>query len=338
MAYDYIAYEPIEGDSLTRYVRSMQNMLAGTGQDTYKKGDKTFDVGQNLLGSMQGYLGKGGQTINAGQGIVSSGLGMMGDVPGYIQSGTNTINQGKGIIGAGGRIIGEGAGQYQSGVNSVAPALDFLTRLVKGDQADITQAIEPEANRIREGFSAARSMVTAQPRGGGKAGVMAEMPFKEQQQIADTAAMMRRIAPGELGNLGTTLAGLGLNQENVGLGVGQLGLGVGNLGLGEQQTGLGYGQLGLGLIGQGTNQQQIGLGQQNIGIGVGGLGLDQMKTGLAQQGIGAGLMTAADQAALTRRAQNNGENQAMMDMLGGLGKTIGTLLGDWGGRSGKRGN
>ena len=333
MAYDYIAYEPIKGDSLTRYVRSMQNMLAGTGQDTYKKGDRTFDLGQNLLGSMQGYLNKGEDTISAGQGIVQQGRGMFADVPGYIQQGTNTINQGKGVIGAGGRIIGEGAGQYQSGVNSIAPALDFLTRLVKGDQADITQAIEPEANRIREGFAAARNMVTAQPRGGGKASVMAEMPFREQQQIADTAAQMRRTAPGELGNLGTTLAGLGLGQENVGLGVGQLGLGIGNLGLGEQQTGINYGQLGLGLMGQGTNQQQIGLGQQNIGLGVGGLGLDQMKTGLAQQGIGAGLMTAADQAALTRRAQNISEDKMAWDMLSGLGSTIGTLLGRLGGKS-----
>lgn len=164
--------EPIEGDSLTKYVRSAANTLTNAGTKLLNQGDAT-------------------------------------------------VNQGK--------------QQYGAGVASAAPALDYLTRLVKGDQADISQAIQPEADRIRDSFAAVRNMISSQPRGGGKAGVMAEAPYKEAEQIGELASNARSGAVQPLSQLAATLAGLGLNQQNVGVYQTQVG---------EQALGTGYqGQL-----------------------------------------------------------------------------------------------
>jgi len=154
MATTPVYQEPIEGDSLTKSVRSFANNLASTGQQ---------------------YSDAGVKNVQAG-------------------------NQ-----------------QYTSGAAAAAPSLDLLTKLVRGDQADISQAIQPEANRIRDSFSAVRNMISSQPRGGGKAGALAEAPYEEVQQIGDAAQKARAGATGELGNLSTTLAGLGQGQESVGL-------------------------------------------------------------------------------------------------------------------------
>lgn len=152
--------EDIAGDSLTRFVRGMQNQLSGGGT----------------------------QAFNAGQ---------------------------TGLV--------RGAQDYKSGLNAMAPVLETLTRLVKGDQADVSQAIQPEANRIRDSFAAVRNMISAQPRGGGKTSTLAEAPFQQAKAIGDIAAAKRSEATGELGNLSTTLAGLGQGQEQIGLGEAGLG-------------------------------------------------------------------------------------------------------------------
>lgn len=121
--------------------------------------------------------------------------------------------------GLGSSALGTGAATSRAGVSSLAPALDYLTKLTRGDQADVSQAISPEANRIKDSFSAVRNLISAQPRGGGKAGQLAESGFDEQKQIADTAAKARAGGVSQLGTLGTTLTGLGTAQEGVGAGL-----------------------------------------------------------------------------------------------------------------------
>jgi len=119
---------------------------------------------------------------------------------------------------AGSKAISSGASTTAAGVGGMAPALQFLTQLTKGNQSDVNQAIAPEANRIGDSFAAVRNMISGQPRGGGKAGVLADSEFKQQGQIADTASQMRTGAAGQLGQLGATLAGVGVGEQQVGEG------------------------------------------------------------------------------------------------------------------------
>jgi hypothetical protein len=120
---------------------------------------------------------------------------------------------------AGSSAISGGASTVAAGTGAMAPALQYLTQLTKGDQADVNQAIQPEANRIKDSFQQVRNMISSQPRGGGKAGVLAESGFKEASQVADTAAQARSGAASQLGSLGATLAGVGTQEEGVGAGL-----------------------------------------------------------------------------------------------------------------------
>lgn len=121
--------------------------------------------------------------------------------------------------GAGSSAISTGVKTAKTGTDSLSPVLDYLTKLTKGDQADVSQAIQPEADRIRDSFAAVRNLISSQPRGGGKAGQLAESGFDEQSKIADVASKARTGAVGELGSLGTTLTGLGTQEIGVGAGL-----------------------------------------------------------------------------------------------------------------------
>jgi hypothetical protein len=118
--------------------------------------------------------------------------------------------------GAGSGEMQTGATTSATGTAALAPALQYLSQLTKGDQADVTQATQPETNRIQDHFAAVRNMISAQPRGGGKAGQLAEAPYAEAKQIDDNAATARSGAVNTLGTLGTTLTGEGTAQEATG--------------------------------------------------------------------------------------------------------------------------
>jgi hypothetical protein len=115
-----------------------------------------------------------------------------------------------------------GGATTAQGLGAMAPVLNYLTALTRGDQGDVTQSMQPEINRIKDSFSAARQMISQAPRGGGKAGVLAEAPYQETKQIGDLAAQARQGATGQLGTLANQLAGLGLDISNLGLNQEQL--------------------------------------------------------------------------------------------------------------------
>lgn len=192
-----LALEPIQGNSLTQFIRSIEGLTAGQGQ---------------------GILGAGLDTTQQGLGLTSQGLGL---VPG-------------------------GLAQAQSGATAAAPALQYLTSMVKGDQADLTQAAQPEIDQISQQFDAVRNLVSQQPRGGGKASVLAESPFQKATAVGNIEANLQANAAPQLGNLATNLAGVGLGEANVGLG-------AANVGLGEAGVGLGQEQVGQGLEGEAAN-------------------------------------------------------------------------------------
>lgn len=115
------------------------------------------------------------------------------------------------------KTVESGSAKVQQGVGAAAPALDFLTKLVKGDQADITQAAQPEIDQITQQFDQIRNLISLQPRGGGKTSAMAEAPFQKAGAIQRTEGEMRTKATGQLGDLSTKLAGIGLSEEGLGL-------------------------------------------------------------------------------------------------------------------------
>lgn len=139
--------------------------------------------------------------------------------------------------GQGQQTLQQGNQQAQSGLNAAGPALQLLTSLTKGDQGDVTQAAQPEIDQISQQFDQIRNMISQQPRGGGKTTALAEAPFQKSAAIQRTEGDMRTKATGQLGQLSTNLAGLGLEQEGIGAGLeGE----AASIGLGKQ--GLNYGQ------------------------------------------------------------------------------------------------
>jgi hypothetical protein len=95
----------------------------------------------------------------------------------------------------------------------------LLTKLVKGDQGDITQATQPEIDQITQQFDAIRNMISLQPRGGGKTTALAEAPFQKAGAIQRMQGAARTGAAGELGTIGMKLAGLGLSEQGIGAGL-----------------------------------------------------------------------------------------------------------------------
>ena len=120
-----------------------------------------------------------------------------------------TGQQGKGIL-------EKGQGQTQQGVNALAPSLDLLTKLTKGDQGDVTQAAQPEIDQITQQFDAIRNMVSLQPRGGGKTSALAEAPFKKAGDIQRTEGAMRTDSASKLATVGSNLAGIGAGESAIG--------------------------------------------------------------------------------------------------------------------------
>ena len=123
-----------------------------------------------------------------------------------------TANQGQQLQVGGGQTM-------QSGLNDLGPALDILTKLTKGDQADVNQALGPQYQSIDEQMGAIRSMISQQPRGGGKTTALAEAPFKAASEKQNLATQARTAATGQLAQLGTEVAGLG--ERALGLGIGE---------------------------------------------------------------------------------------------------------------------
>jgi hypothetical protein len=125
---------------------------------------------------------------------------------------------------------GQGQNTFTQGQNTAAPGLQLLTQLAKGDQGDVSQAAQPEIDSITQQFDQIRNMISQQPRGGGKTTALAEAPFQKAGAIARTEGDMRA-------GSAQALAGLGLQQQGLGIGLEDTSA---NIGL--QKQGLDYGQ------------------------------------------------------------------------------------------------
>ena len=110
----------------------------------------------------------------------------------------------------------QGQGLLNTGSQALAPVLDQLTKLVKGDQGDLTQAAQPEIDQINQQFSQIRNLISLQPRGGGKTTALAEAPFQKSAAIQNTETGLRNAATSQLGQLGANLIGQGAGLEGEG--------------------------------------------------------------------------------------------------------------------------
>jgi hypothetical protein len=197
-------------------------------------------------------------------GLASGGVNQFGFKPQSVQDSNQMANflqssENSSMTGGAQNLAG-GAGILQSGqsttgqgIQALSPVLQYLTQLTKGDQGDIAQATQGQTNQIKDSFAAIRNMISAQPRGGGKAGVLAEAPYQQEKQIGDLQQGARAGAANQLGNVANSLAGLGLQQQNVGLGEQGLGLSQQSLAL---QTALS--QRGQNVEERAATEQMIG--------------------------------------------------------------------------------
>jgi hypothetical protein len=132
-------------------------------------------------------------------------------------TGANDIQNEENLFNSqGGSSFAAGGGNITSGTNTMAPALQFLTQLTKGDQGDVSQAAQPQIDSITQQFDQIRNMISQQPRGGGKTTALAEAPFQKSAAINRTEGDLRSGAASSLANAGLGVANLGLGQEGLG--------------------------------------------------------------------------------------------------------------------------
>lgn len=243
-----MALEPIEGDSLTQYLRSLFNMGAQQYQGLMAGG--TQGVGQAMDMSKQaaGALGPAAQTFG-------------------------------GLLPAAGQAMGA----YGQMAGGLTPALNYYQGIMKGGP-DAMMALSPEIQQTQNSFQAAkRQLATTGPMGGGRASAMAQLPFQQGAAISNLYSQARPAAAQQLAALGQAgaggLAGLGLGGAQGLSQIGQFGLqNFSNLGLGEQ--GMARDLLGLILSGQlqrrGQNVTESGqnksMASDMLGAALGGTG------------------------------------------------------------------
>lgn len=237
-----VVNEPIEGDSLTQYLRSLFNLGSNQYQGLMAGG--TQGVGQAMDMSRQaaGALGPAAQTFG-------------------------------GLLPAAGQAMGA----YGQMAQGLAPALNYYQGIMAGGP-DAMMALSPEIQQTRNSFQAAKNqLATTGPMGGGRASAMAQMPYQQGAALSNLYATARPAAAQALSSLGTAgaggLAGLGLGGAQGLSQIGQFGLGtLGQLGLGEQ--GMGRDILGLILSGQlqrrGQNVTESGQNKALAGDIIGG--------------------------------------------------------------------
>lgn len=136
----------------------------------------------------------------------------------FLQSSENSASA------AGAQNRAAGTNTFATGTEAFGPVLSYLTKLTQGDQADVAQATQGQTNQIKDSFAAARAMISGQPRGGGKAGALAEAPFQQARAVGDMQSGARQGAVGQLGTVAGSLAGLGINEQTAGLASQQMAL------------------------------------------------------------------------------------------------------------------
>lgn len=126
----------------------------------------------------------------------------------------------------GNKNIAAGAGTLQDASSSAASAGKDYKEAANGSMEDLQKMYNPQISTVMSQYdNAAKQAASFGPRGGGRTGVMAELPFKKAAAAGGIISQARAAAPaGEVsaaqtqGGIGQALGALGTSETNAGLG------------------------------------------------------------------------------------------------------------------------
>lgn len=118
---------------------------------------------------------------------------------------------------AAGGLEATGAGFLTTASNALQPYLTRLQQIFGGDRAKTLEAAAPEVATVSGQYDTAfRTAQTSLSRGGGRNAVEASIPFQKAGAIETTLQNEQKSAGEQLGQVGTTLAGLGVQASEAG--------------------------------------------------------------------------------------------------------------------------
>lgn len=200
--------------------------IAGIGKDNQQVGPiATQKLGGNSLTqtmrSGQNYgLTQGVQTFGEGRGITDTGV------------------QGFGTAGA---SAGTAMGTTGKALDSLAPAEDYWTKLLSGDQHTMNEAISPYATQAGQNYANATSQVAmGGARGGYSSTLAAGMPFAQARDVNEQLYKLQPTAATNLNTIANTKNAVAGTQGNIAGVQGQLATWLSSIGIDVSKLGQGW--------------------------------------------------------------------------------------------------
>jgi len=137
----------------------------------------------------------------------------LGGNTGTTDVGMNALNQSNtGLFGNAGTLAPQGQNLLSLGLGNQNAGANYFHNLLGGNQAETTQLLAPDIQRIQGGNQQAlQAASTLMPHGAGRSGTLFQLPFQANQQVQSLYNNARGGAAGALANLGTQQSGLGGN-------------------------------------------------------------------------------------------------------------------------------
>lgn len=168
-----------------------------------------------VSGAASGFAAGGplGAAIGGGLGFLFGG----GDDKPEGYSRDNPENQFRNLLRLNaGNLRREATGTKRMGQAVTTPAVNYLTDVLSSNPAAIMDATRQERGRVIDQYDTARrAIANFGPRGGGSTSTLAESRFTQAESLADITSTARRDAVSQAGVLGTRLAALGLNADQL---------------------------------------------------------------------------------------------------------------------------
>ena len=206
---------------------------------------------------------------NGGKAVQPGQLAYQGVMP---DKGQNSLDQYiRSLSNYGGQqsqsFIDQGTNTYKTGQGYTAAPASYYSSILSGNPAAVSGALSPEISQLSSGFSQARKQLDQfGPMGGGRSAQMAQLPFQQQGAITNLISGARNNAAGALAGLGVQEQQLGLSGQSMGAQLLNAILGQMNDGRGQDVTEQGQNKamaadlaktaIGAGVTMRGQNMQQ----------------------------------------------------------------------------------
>ena len=117
-------------------------------------------------------------------------------------------------------LMPQGQNLMTNAAQAMNPVLNYYSRLLSGDRGAMTQVLAPQLNQIGQAYQAQQNAQNQlMPRGGGRAGLMSQLPYAQTQNMLNLfqnarsgAAQGLSGAAGQIGQLGSSLIGSANNS------------------------------------------------------------------------------------------------------------------------------